>query len=97
VAFLNALSANDRAALVDAKGIVNSEGVRRAILATFVATFKGEVGLRLAQAQFEELDNDVKVALAGIAGSLGFSRSGGETWHSRTRGNPASPSVKTWR
>jgi|GEM_PF-416760 len=72
VQFLNALPANDRASLVDAKGVVNSEGVRRAILATFVATFKGEVGLRLAQAQFEELDNDVKVALAGIAGSLGF-------------------------
>ena len=72
VQFLNSLAANDRAQLVDAKGVVNSEGVRRAILATFVATFKGEVGLRLAQAQFEELDNDVKVALAGIAGSLGF-------------------------
>lgn len=72
VAFLNKLPQNEQAKLLDAQGLLNSDGLRRIILAIFVATFVGDVGLKLAEAFFESTDPNVKNTLNGITGSLGL-------------------------
>lgn len=71
-AFLAKLPPNEQAKLVDAEGVLNQDGVRRAVLAVFVATFKGDTGLMLASSFFESTDVNVKNTLNGIAGSLGL-------------------------
>lgn len=71
-AFLNKLPQNEQAKLFDAEGNLNSDGLRRIILAMFVATLKGKVGLKLAEAFFESTDSNVKNVLNGITGSLGI-------------------------
>jgi len=70
--FLRKLSENEQARLVDAKGILNQDGVRRVAMALFVATFKGDVGLKLAERFFESTDVNVRNALNGIGRSLGL-------------------------
>lgn len=45
--FLNKLPPNEQAKLVDAQGVLNQDGVRRATLGVFVATFSSDAGLRL--------------------------------------------------
>ncbi|MBN1366764.1 MAG: hypothetical protein JW967_02420 [Dehalococcoidales bacterium] len=71
-AFLNKLPANEQARLVDAQGQLSQDGVRRAAMALFVATFKGDTGLRLAEKYFESTDVNVKNIFNGITGSLGM-------------------------
>jgi hypothetical protein len=70
-AFISKLPENEQALLVDAKGQLNSDGVRRMGMAIFVSTFKGDTGLRLASQFFEALDTNVKNAFNGILRSLG--------------------------
>ncbi len=70
-AFLSKLPSTEQARLVDAKGILNQDGVRRTAMAVFVATFKGDVGLRLAGMFFESTDPNVRNIFNGIARSLG--------------------------
>jgi len=70
-AFLSKLPSNEQALLVDAKGSLNTDGVRRMGMAIFVATFKGDAGLRLAAQFFEALDTNVKNAFNGILRALG--------------------------
>lgn len=72
VAFLNKLPQNEQAKLLDAQGLLNSDGLRRIILAIFVSTFQGDTGLKLAEAFFESTDTNVKNVLNGITGSLGI-------------------------
>ncbi len=72
VSFLNKLPQNEQAKLLDAQGTLNSDGLRRIILAMFVATLQGDVGLKLAEAFFESTDVNVKNVLNGITGSLGI-------------------------
>ncbi len=69
--FLSKLPSNEQAKLVDAKGILNQDGVRRAAMAIFVATFKGDTGLRLAEKFFESTDVNVRNVFNGITRSLG--------------------------
>jgi len=69
--FLSKLPENEQALLIDARGQLNSDGVRRMGMAIFVATFKGDVGLKLAAQFFEALDTNVKNAFNGILRSLG--------------------------
>ncbi len=71
-AFLGKLPANEQARLVDAKGVLNQDGVRRAAMALFVATFKGDVGIRLAEKFYESTDLNVRNVFNGIARSLGL-------------------------
>ena len=71
-AFLSKMPENEQALLIDAHGILNTDGVRRMVMAIFVATFKGTVGLRLAEKFFESIDDtNVKNAFNGIVKSLG--------------------------
>lgn len=70
--FLEKLPANERARLVDAKGVLNQDGVRRIAMAIFVATFQGDAGLRLAEKFFESTDINVRNVFAGIGRSLGL-------------------------
>jgi hypothetical protein len=70
-AFLGKLSQNEQARLVDAKGVLNQDGVRRLTMAIFVATFTGDVGLRLAERFFESTDAAVRNVFNGLARSLG--------------------------
>jgi hypothetical protein len=72
VSFLNKLPQNEQAKLIDAQGLLNSDGLRRIVLAIFVATFVGDIGLRLAETFFESTDPNVKNTLNGITGSLGI-------------------------
>jgi SWI/SNF-related matrix-associated actin-dependent regulator 1 of chromatin subfamily A len=72
VAFMNKLPQNEQAKLLDAQGTLNSDGLRRIILAIFVSTFQGDIGLKLAEAFFESTDVNVKNILNGITGSLGI-------------------------
>ncbi|MDP2730129.1 MAG: HNH endonuclease [Dehalococcoidales bacterium] len=69
-AFLNKLPQNEQAGLMDAEGNLSSNGVRRIVNAMFVATLKGEVGLKLAATYSESTDLNVKNVLNGITGSL---------------------------
>lgn len=70
-AFLSKLPANEQARLVDAHGVLNQDGVRRVAMAIFVATFRGDVGLRLAERFFESADVNVRNCFNGITRSLG--------------------------
>lgn len=70
--FLDQLGHEERAALLDAAGDVNQDGVRRIATAIFVRTFEaGDVGLTLAERWFESTEPDVKQVFNGIARSLG--------------------------
>ncbi len=69
--FLSKLPENEQALLITANGSLNTDGVRRMGMAIFVATFKGDVGLRLAAQFFEALDTNVKNAFNGILRALG--------------------------
>lgn len=69
--FLAKLPPNEQAKLVDKEGVLNQDGVRRTTMAIFTATFKGDVGLRLAERFFESADPDVKTVFNGLARSLG--------------------------
>jgi len=71
-AFLAKLPANEQARLVDAKGLLSQDGVRRAAMALFVATFRGDVGIRLAEKFYESTDVNVRNVFNGIARSLGL-------------------------
>ncbi len=70
--FLSRLPENEQARLVDAKGQLNQDGIRRLTMAIFVATFKGDVGLRLAERFFESTDVAVRTVFGGITRSLGI-------------------------
>ncbi len=70
--FLSRLPENEQARLVDAKGQLNQDGIRRLTMAIFVATFKGDVGLRLAERFFESTDLAVRTVFGGITRSLGI-------------------------
>ena len=70
-AFLSGLPENEQAQLVDAKGVINMDGVRRAANAVFVSAFgAGEPGLRLGEMAFESVDQDVKNVFNGLARSI---------------------------
>lgn len=69
--FLSTLPGNVQAALVDAKGYLNRDGVHRMAMAIFVSAFQGDVGLRLAEKAFETVDMDVKSIVNAIGRSLG--------------------------
>jgi hypothetical protein len=70
VAFLNKLPANEQAGLVDSKGVLSQDGVRRIVTAIFLATFRGEVGMTLGEKFFEATEADVKNVFAGILRAL---------------------------
>jgi len=70
-AFLSKLPENEQALLIDARGVLNSDGVRRMGMAVFVATFRGDIGIKLAEKFFESIDDtNVKNAFNGIIRSL---------------------------
>lgn len=71
--FLEKLPQNEQALLIDARGFLNTDGIRRMVMAIFAATFKGDAGISLAEKFFEVLDdNNVKNAFNGILKSLGM-------------------------
>lgn len=70
--FLLKLPQNEQAKLVDSKGVLNQDGIRRLAMAVFVATFKGETGLKLAEKFFESTDVNVRNVFIGIGRSLGL-------------------------
>lgn len=69
--FLDKLPANEQAQLVDAKGNLSQDGVRRIVMGLFVSAFTGDAGLQLAERFFESTDVNVKNIFNGIAGALG--------------------------
>ncbi len=69
--FLATLPENVQAALVDAQGYLNRDGVHRMAMAVFVSAFQGDSGLRLAEKAFESVDMDVRNTVSAIARSLG--------------------------
>lgn len=70
-AFLGKLSQNEQGRLVDAKGQLNQDGVRRLTMALFVATFPGDVGLRLAEMREGRLEDFGGLGTSIISG-IGF-------------------------
>ncbi len=70
-AFLNKLSSNEQAKLVDSSGAINQDGLRRMAAALFVATFRGDIGIRLAEKFFESTDVNVRNIFNGLTRSLG--------------------------
>ena len=70
--FLATLPENVQAALVDAQGYLNRDGVHRMAMAVFVSAFQGDAGLRLAEKAFESVDMDVRNTVNSIARSLGY-------------------------
>lgn len=69
--FLATLPENVQAALVDAQGYLNRDGVHRMAMGIFVSAFQGDPGLRLAEKAFESVDMDVRNTVNAIARSLG--------------------------
>ena len=69
--FLTTLPENVQAALVDAQGYLNRDGVHRMAMGVFVSAFQGDAGLRLAEKAFESIDMDVRNTVNAIARSLG--------------------------
>jgi len=69
--FLAKLSANERAAISDAKGMLNQDGIRRITMAIFVSVFPGDIGIRLSEKFFEVTDVNVRNVFNGIVGALG--------------------------
>lgn len=69
--FLATLPENVQAALVDAQGYLNRDGVHRMAMGIFVSAFQGDAGLRLAEKAFESVDMDVRNTVNAIARSLG--------------------------
>jgi hypothetical protein len=70
VSFLNKLPANEQAGLVDSKGVLSQEGVRRIVMAIFVAVFNGQAGITLGEKFFEATDSEVKSVFQGLLRSL---------------------------
>lgn len=71
VRFLAKLPTQEQARLVDSAGVLNQDGVRRTVLAIFVAAFPGDAGLRLAEMAFESIDLEVRNVVNGISRALG--------------------------
>ena len=72
-AYLSKVAENERAGLMDARGYLSSDGIRRMVMGIFAATFKGKTGLSLASKFFEAIDETgVKNAFNGILRSLGI-------------------------
>lgn len=69
--FLSTLPENIQAALLDAKGYLNRDGVHRMAMAIFVSAFQGDAGLRLAEKAFESVDMDVRNVINAVARALG--------------------------
>lgn len=69
--FMKNLPENEQANIVDAKGILNRDGVQRMVMAIFVSAFPGETGLKLAEKAFETIDQDVKNTVNALARALG--------------------------
>jgi len=69
--FLAKLPENEQASLVDQKGQVSQVGIRRVVMALFVAAFPGDTGLQLAERFFEAIDVNVRNTFNGIAYALG--------------------------
>jgi len=70
--FLGKLPTEEQASLVDAKGMVNQDGIRRIGTAIFVKAFEvADTGLVLAEKWFESTEPDVKGVFNGIARALG--------------------------
>ena len=69
--FLQVLPDTEQARLVDKQGVLNQDGVRRAVLAIFVSAFPGDAGLRLAEKAFESIDLDVRNVVNALSRSLG--------------------------
>lgn len=68
--FMEALPANERAALMTDKGELNAAGLERVKNALFAATYQGEAGGRLANTFIESLDPGVKNVENGMFASL---------------------------
>lgn len=69
--FMKKLPENEQANIVDAKGILNRDGVQRMTMALFVSAFPGDTGVKLAEKAFETIDQDVKNTVNALARSLG--------------------------
>ncbi len=69
--FLSKIPENEQPRLLDAHGILNQEGVMRLVIAIFMATFPGDVGLRLSERFFESTDASVRNCFNGVTRSLG--------------------------
>jgi hypothetical protein len=68
--FLAGLPANERAALVDPNGALNSEGLRRLKNAIFAKTYRGDAGSRLTSAFTMSIDPAIKNVENGLFASL---------------------------
>lgn len=70
--FLGKLPSEEQAGLLDARGVVNQDGIRRIGTAIFVKAFEtADTGLVLAERWFESTEPDVKNVFNGIARALG--------------------------
>ncbi len=69
--FLAKLPEQEQARLVDAKGLLNQDGVQRMTMAVFVSVFIGDAGLRLAEMAFETIHLEVRNVISGIEQALG--------------------------
>lgn len=70
-AFLGTMSENEQAELVDSGGRLNQDGIRRMVLAVFLAALPGDAGVRLAELAFESIDLQLRNVVNAIARSLG--------------------------
>ncbi len=72
-AYLSKVPENEQAGLIDSRGYLSADGIRRMVMGIFTATFKGDVGIKLAEKFFEAIDETgVKNAFNGILKSLGI-------------------------
>ncbi len=69
-AYIEAIPANERAALVTSDGSLNAQGLARLKAALFAKTYPGDAGQRLGQVFLESLDPGIKNIEAGMFGSL---------------------------
>jgi len=68
--FLELLSPAERAALVDAQGMLNGQGLERLKAALFARIYEGPAGEALLQSIFESLDSDIRTLEAALLASL---------------------------
>jgi len=69
--FLGTLPETVQAALLDAEGRLNRDGVHRMAMAIFVSAFQGDSGLKLSEKAFESIDMDIRNVVNAISRSLG--------------------------
>lgn len=69
--FLSKLPEQQRAEYIDSDGTINQDGIRRMVMATFLAAFPGQSGVRFAEISFESIDEQVRNVVNAVGRSLG--------------------------